>query len=399
MRIRAVIAAFFIASATAFFAPGAAHAACEPPTPTAKPAKGNYWGLQRFDLSRLPLGIDGRDTTIAVLDSGVDATHPLLAGRVLNGGDVLHNTSTKGREDCVGHGTAVASLIAGRADGDFRGIAPRAKILPVRVSERTQPDDTRAATASPTELAHAIDLAIDANVDVINMSFAITADRTKSADADLPEVRAAIARAVANDIVVVAAAGNDHPKNVSYPAGYDGVLGVGAIAPDGSRQQASMIGSFVKVTAPGENIAVAWPHNTQNVQSGTSFAAPIVSGVAALLRQAHPDWSAKQVIAQITGTADPSLGGRNSSTHGAGVINPVRALTEIVAPTSGKGFTAPALANQATDLVALAATKRADARRQLALWLAAAGAAIATAVLLAGAVLTRGTRRNWQPAD
>ncbi|MBB5871300.1 type VII secretion-associated serine protease mycosin [Allocatelliglobosispora scoriae] len=391
MTIRALMAGTFIASIAIIFAPGVARAACDPPPPTAKPTKESYWALQRFGLDRLPSGIDGRGTVVAVLDSGVEADHPLLTGRVIDGADMLHSSATRGREDCVGHGTAVASLIAGKAVGDFRGIAPGTTILPVRVSERTRADDKRAETASPQKLADAIDLAINRHVDVINMSFAITADRAEQSEADAPEVRSAIARAVAADIVIVAAVGNDHPKNVSFPAGYDGVLGVGAITGDGTRQQASMIGSFVKVTAPGENIAVAWPHGTRNVQTGTSFAAPIVAGVAALLRQAHPDWTARQVVDQITATADPSLGGRGSTTHGAGVVNPVRALTETVAV--GKPFAVPALAATAADPAAVAAAARATSRRHLALWLAAAGAALAALTLLAATIRARARPR------
>lgn len=396
MGIRGAVTVGFLAAVTIIFTPYPASAACEPQSPGAAPAKGDYWAQQRFNLGRLPAGADGAGITVAVLDSGVDAKNPLLSGRVLAGRDLLHGRSD-GQQDCVGHGTAVATLIAGHADGDFRGVAPGARILPVRVSERTRPDDTRAQTATPAELANAIDYAISAEADVINMSFAITGN--DAAETDFPAVRAAVARAVAADIVVVAAVGNEYPQRLSYPAGYPGVLGVGAVTADGKRQQASMTGSFVAIAAPGERIVTGWPGGALTVQSGTSFAAPLVSGAAALVRQAHRGWSAARVIDQLTGTADPSLGGADSGSHGAGVVNPVRALTESTATSGTRAYALPPLATPVPDGHVLAAQRRDERRRHTAWALGGVGTLIAVAVLAGGAVLGRGTRRRWRPAS
>lgn len=398
MRVRTICAVLVFGSTTLL--PSAAWSAaapgCEPSVAT-RPQAGNYWALQRFGLDRLPAGTDGTGVTVAVLDSGVDASHPVLAGRVLPGVDELRNVA-QGKQDCIGHGTAVASLIAGKVRGDFRGIAPGAKILPVRMSEKTRTDDD-AKTASPAQYAAAIDFARQNGAKVINMSFAITTDEKGDPNADLDVVRAAIARAVDADIVIVAAAGNDYPKKHSYPAEYNGVIGVGAITPDGSRQAASMTGDFVKISAPGENVAVAWPGGGFAVQSGTSFAAPMVSGAAALIRSAHPHWTAKQVLAQLTGTADPSAGGPDSPSHGAGVVNPVRAVTETVASTGDRAYAAPPLPTPSIDTVGLAAAQAADDRRRTAYALAGIGALITLVVLFGGAVLARGRGRAWRTAD
>src|SRR5262249_39071334 len=151
-----------------------------------------------YDAVRLAGIADGSGVTVAVIDSGVDAGHPQLAGVVLPGEDLLDRTGS-GRRDCVGHGTAVASIIAGAPQGGIRlGLAPGVRILPFRVSEQEIIDGH--PTGNPgtaTGLAKAIHDATDRGARVINLSLALSTDNH--------DVRTAVEYAQAHDVVLVAA--------------------------------------------------------------------------------------------------------------------------------------------------------------------------------------------------
>lgn len=350
------------------------------------------WAQQRYTPDRLAALADGRGVTVAVIDSGVDADHEQLAGRVLRGADFLD--SGAGQTDCIGHGTEVASIIVARkvSKVGFQGLAPSAKILPVRVSELRETSDGTAQgrRVSAARFAQSINWAVDHDADVINLSLVMT---------DSAEVRAAIARAVEKGIVVVAAAGNQHDKGdpTPYPAAYDGVLGVGAIAEDGTRLPQSQVGRYVDLVAPGANITAATSGGGQVPGlSGTSFAAPFASATAALLRQYYPTLSGQDIVRRMMATADPAPGGKDSTAYGAGVLNPYRALTETIA-TGNPERQAPLPAISVDPKVVAAQKARADTRR-LALRLAVGGGAVAALVVLCAVVLPRGAGRRWRPA-
>ena len=213
------------------------------------------WPQHRYDLAAVSQITDGTGVTVAVVDSGVDSTHPQLSAAVLAGADMLDRAGD-GREDCVGHGTAVASVIAARpAPGaGLRGVAPGVTIVPVRVSERLEESEAPVA-GNVADLATGIRaaLAIRPKPAVLNLSIATTGDD--------PALRTAIESAIAADIVVVAAVGNQHERGdpAPYPASYDGVIGVGAIGPDGVRVPASQVGSYVDIVAPGDGVVGAVP--------------------------------------------------------------------------------------------------------------------------------------------
>jgi type VII secretion-associated serine protease mycosin len=332
--------------------------------------------------------------TVAVIDSGVDAEHVQLDGKVVAGTDFLFEGGT-GRTDCHGHGTGVASIIAAREVDNvgFRGLAPGARILPVRVSEKQELVDGTAAgqSVSPVEFAESIDWAVEHDARVINLSVVLYQD--------VPAVRAAIARAVRADVVVVAAAGNQNEQGNPrpYPAAYEGVLGVGAIVPDGTRLPQSQTGGYVDVVAPGGDIIAAATNGGQvGGVSGTSYAAPFVSAAAALLRQYYPTLSAQGVIRRIKATADPAPGGRDSTAYGAGVLNPYRALTETV--TNSEPERAAPLPAASVDPAAVAAERQQASTQRLALWLALGGGVIAGVTVLCAVVVPRGVRRRWRPA-
>lgn len=291
------------------------------------------WSVAVAGLDRLAGIADGRGVTVAVIDSGVRPVGP-LTGRVVAGYDLI--SGSDGRTDCVGHGTAVASIIAARPQGGvgFRGLAPGATILPIRVSDAELVDGVPSGpAASAAGLATAIHEAVRRGADVLNLSLVL--------GADVPAVRHAIAHAVAAGVVVVASVGNSHtqsgPDPTPYPAAYPGVIGVGAIDPDGGRSPTSTVGPFVDVVAPGGSVTAERLPSGLTVVDGTSFAVPYVAATAALVRQALPGLTGAQVTARILATADPPADGGPPDAYGHGVVDPYRAVTASLpaGPTDG----------------------------------------------------------------
>jgi membrane-anchored mycosin MYCP len=367
-------------------APGCPAGLAPPPavSPTARP-----WPQQRYDLDRLAPVADGHGVTVAVIDSGVDATSPQLRNRVLPGADELVHGGD-GRQDCVGHGTAVASIIAaapGQGEDALRGVAPGARILPIRVTERTE-DSGAGRPGTAKDLADAVRTAVDRGARVLNISMVL--------DTDDPDVAAGIRYALAHQVVVVAAVGNGHrtdsgPDPVSYPAGYPGVIGVGAIDADGQRLAQSQVGEYVKLVAPGGAVVAATAGGVASF-SGTSFAAPFVAAAAALVLQRWPELTAEQVAARLYATADPVPDAAPSPDYGYGVVNPYRAATAV--PAGPAASTRPATAPAADTATA---TRRAGLGP--ALPLAGAGAGLLAVVLLVGLTLPNGARRRWRPGS
>jgi type VII secretion-associated serine protease mycosin len=373
------------------YAVRAAPAICSSPPASGQVHAGDPWPQQRYAVERVGVLADGLGVLVAVVDSGVDPAHPQLAAAVTEGMDFLD--SGDGRIDCHGHGTAVASLIAARATADtpFRGLAPAATILPVRISEQQIIDGRNTGRAVPPEgFAAAIRWAADAGADVMNLSVVLYRDE--------PAVRAAIAHAVESDVVVVAAAGNLHSSGdpVPYPAAYPGVLGVGAIGPDGLRVPDSQTGAYVDLTAPGSQVIAAAPRFGHAANQGTSFAAAFVAATAALVRQYYPHLDAGQVARRIVATADPAPGGPRSAGYGAGVVNPYRALAGTLAGYPARSGRPLPLA--APDPAAVAAARRTAEARSHGLRLAGAGAAVTGVVVVAALALPRAARRRWRPA-
>ncbi|MGO1050031.1 type VII secretion-associated serine protease mycosin [Crossiella sp. CA198] len=365
---------------------------CHNPTP-ARPEIGQLpWAQQVLAPDRAWPFSDGAGVTVAVVDSGVDADHPQLASKVLRGRDFYYLGGLPGNFDCVSHGTAVAGIIAaGEADRiGFRGIAPGARILPVRVSDRDLTDNGGAAAIDPVVLARGIWWAVDQGVKVLNLSV--------SGPVDNGHIRDAVAYAVSKDVLVVAAAGNQQPDSPfasrpSYPAAYPGVLGVGAIDIDGAKLPASQLGDFVDLVAPGVGVLGPTRAGGHTYFTGTSFAAPFVAGTAALVRARWPELSAAEVTRRLLATATPARGGKGSPGYGAGVVDPYRAVTDglsAVAPAP-----VPPLTHPAPDVARLSAEAWwRNAGEQAKAGAAAAVGAALLAVLIA-VVLPRGRRRRW----
>ncbi|NLU69681.1 S8 family serine peptidase [Streptomyces sp. HNM0574] len=291
----------------------------------ASPAAADYvrdkqWDLKAFDAESVWRHSTGKGVTVAVIDSGVDARHPDLAGNVLKGRDFTGSGSAT--EDSDGHGTQVAGVVAAHGHGagggsGMKGLAPEAKILPVKV------DETAVSNGD------AIRYAVDQGVDVLNLSYSTV---------ETPDEREAVTYAVTKDVVVVGEAGDGGIEEENFPASYPGVVSAGAIDKDGELETLSSYGDTV-LTAPAEDL-VSPDRTAESGYSwftGTSAAAAQVSGAAALVRAEHPDLSAGQVINRLVKTAKPPVyeDGKKAGKEaelpdkefGYGVVRPFRAVT------------------------------------------------------------------------
>lgn len=315
--------------------------------------------------------------TVAVVDSGVDARHPDLAARVLPGADFTGH-AVDGRLDVSpdSHGTAVAGIIAatGRntAGVAVTGLAPEADILPIRVAD--------GPLSSLTAVAQGIDYATTHGAQVINISLCTPLLH--------PQIRDAVAEAIRRDIVVVAAAGNDGLTSNApqYPAALPGVLAVAGSDAAGSRWPKSETGNYIGLTAPGVEIYTTGAQGSSVTRTGTSFAAPHVAALAALLRSRYPHENATQIISRMTSTADHHA---NRDTQvGYGIINAYHALT-LDAP-------APNAANPLFDAPKMAAAAQPRPHRHSPAMLFVYGGITLTAVAALGLALRRWRRRHRQ---
>ncbi|MFD4641331.1 S8 family serine peptidase [Lentzea sp. NPDC058436] len=244
----------------------------------------------------------GNGVVVGVVDTGVNDDRPALAGAVLPGAEFPELGT--GTRDRLGHGTDVAELVV--------GVAPEAKILPVKLN------------GNSVEANAAIRWAVDHGARVLNLSLGSSATGTFDES---------LRYAAEHDVVVVAAAGNAGTDTaVTAPANGFGVLAVSAVDGDGKfRPDVSVEGPEVALAAPGVEV-------TPDKRSGTSFSAAIVSGAAALVRAAHPDLTAPEVVDLLTSTAkDAGSPGRDPQ-YGHGIVDPARAVTAQPAHSSENSF-------------------------------------------------------------
>lgn len=319
-------AAAAAAGLTAAFGNVPAHAAPAPleTRPVASPepwvgdsVRAEQWHLKTLNVAGAWEYAQGAGVTVAVIDSGVDATHRDLQGQVLPGLDLV-DSEGDGDTDLVGHGTTVSALIAGRGDdtAGVVGIAPKAKILPVRVLDRENRYDDALIVAKGVRWA------VDHGARVVNLSL--------GGNGSSPALAAALDYAFARDVVVVACTGNASASTtggVWYPAREPGVLAVAGMERDGEALwQGSITGKETVVTAPATQLLGARPGGYWRVQ-GTSFAAPMVSGTAALIRSRWPTMSAGEVVNRIIRTAKDRGPAGHDAQYGYGMVDPTNALT------------------------------------------------------------------------
>ncbi|MDN5920686.1 MAG: type VII secretion-associated serine protease mycosin, partial [Pseudonocardia sp.] len=280
-----------------------------------------------------------RGQRIAVIDTGV-SRHPRLDGRLIGGGDYL--AGGDGLDDCDGHGTEVAGLLAAAPDPVTRtgsGIAPRAQVLSLRQSSSrftvTSPDGRDRPAGEIGTLAQAITRAVALRATVVNISEVVCVPDAQ-ADSTARPLRSAVHAAVGAGVVIVAAAGNVDPAGsctgapglVPMPAMFGEVVAVGAVDGEDRAAPFSMPGPWLDVAAPGVDVAslAVGGGTTGSVLNGTSYAAPVVAGVAALLRERFPSLTPGQLADRIRATARHPAAGRDERV-GHGVLDPLAALT------------------------------------------------------------------------
>ncbi|MGW4424144.1 S8 family serine peptidase [Streptosporangium sp. NPDC004631] len=292
--------------------------------------------LRTLDLPDAWRISEGRDVTVAVLDSGVDPDHRDLAGSVVEGRDFTAGANPRGVAPLRLHGTYMASLIAGHGHGPggasgVIGVAPRAKVLSVRVIlEDEEPGFREFNTAERFEnvVARGIRYAVDHGADVINMSI--------SKELATREERSAIRYAISKGVVLVAAAGNGGAGKLdstgyapySYPAAFPGVVSVAAADRRLRRASFSNWNPSVLVAAPGVDILGAGPGDEYWVGRGTSQATALVSGVAALIKAKYPKMSPALVVQALAAGATRRPRGGYDTSMGFGVVNAPRSLAE-----------------------------------------------------------------------
>ena len=238
------------------------------PVPPNDPRFAEQWALPVVGLPEAWTNLPSRNVTVAVIDSGICANHPDLQGRILPGYDFVDDDNDP--TDTFGHGCGVAGVIAANTNNGIgiAGIAPNVQIMPLRVLNEV-------GLGSYSNIANAIVYAVDNGADIINLSLA---GPTSSVI-----LEAAVSYAVDSGVVVIAAAGNFGREGAFYPAAYPSVIAVGSVDPVTLAQSSfSNFGADIDVWAPGRDILTTNMLGDYEFVSGTSFAAPIVSGITAL---------------------------------------------------------------------------------------------------------------------
>jgi subtilisin family serine protease len=266
----------------------------------------------------------GAGVTIAIIDTGVAGGVADLAGSVVGGADFSGAGAADGQRpigDNPGHGTLVASLAAGRGTGANSGVigsAPEASLLAISVGFGADSD---------AQIAEAVTWAVDNGADVINMSLTRnTLEWPESWDE-------AFLHAAEHDVIVVAAAGNrgSGTVEVGAPATMPGVLTVGGVDENGQASwDASAQGITIGVAAPSEGLVGVTPSGRYVSWAGTSGATPIVAGVVALVRAAHPELDAANVINRVVATARDAGPPGADFTYGFGYLDAAAAVSAAV---------------------------------------------------------------------
>lgn len=383
------------------------------------------WHLQRLGMDSVWKLATGKGVKVAVIDTGVSTlgsayldgprftVHDMLGGPLASDED--------GLMDCS-HGTSVVSLLAaGRgSDGaplgettNFAGIAPDVEVIAYRTlaSSGDDPNDADREAEDLSATISAVRLATAEGVDVINLSQVV-------GDNDLlDEYQAAVQAALDAGIVVVAAAGNTtaadqstegSPRGLMYPASFPGVIAVGISNEQDAGDPATYPGPTTSIGAPGKDLMALLPSRDQQAEvsnqsftlraTGTSFAAPIVSGVVALMIEYERDVNGRrltpeEVLQRLVETADPPASRVPDPFIGHGIINPLRALTGL---TPGAASTTSPTPTPST--VAPVVTQPADPRLPLAGLAVGIGAVFLVGLgLVAAIAIPAATRADRRP--
>ena len=266
----------------------------------------------KFGLPLNDFSLSGKDILIGVIDTAIDPQHPDLKGAVLDSFDALPEQPVSNRS----HGTAVAGLIAGRSM--IRGIAPKARLLIARAFDDGGKADNAKASATSYQLLEALDWTVTKGARIINMSFTGPRDMLMSK---------ALRAAASKNVLLIAAAGNNGPNApAAYPAAEQSVLAVTAIDINSKVYAQANSGEYVFVAAPGVDVLAAAPDKGIDLVTGTSFAAPFLSGLAALMLEQNADMTPRQFAKRVEETSlDLGEPGRDKI-FGVGLADLGRAL-------------------------------------------------------------------------
>jgi len=273
-------------------------------------------------IARNRYNVTGEGLTVAVLDSGVNESHPDINGSEIAEKDFTGEETTV---DLARHGTAVAGLITGdgtASNDTYVGVAPNTNIVDARVLDRF-------GDGSVANVIAGFEYALERDVDAISMSLGHPATSTRQNDL----FRESIAKASQQDVLVVTSSGKQPGYgSITSPGTLGEVLTVGSSI--GDKQLAQYTpqgptphGKYVKpnVVAPGSSVRAPGTDGGYRTSKGTSFATPLVTGTGVLVRQAHPGWSDERIKHAITSTADP-FSGADVYTQGAGIVNASAAI-------------------------------------------------------------------------
>ncbi|MBK1787792.1 S8 family serine peptidase [Prauserella cavernicola] len=346
---------------------------CTPPSQTA--INEMSWAQERMGADRTWPLTKG-DVIVGVVDTGVSADAPTLRGAVLPGTDLAGGP---GNGDCFGRGTFIASLIAARPSGTpdvpFSGVAPEARIFPVRVND--DPPKILDHAGLAVDIGRGIRAAVDGGARVVAVGLVATLD--------MPELRAAVAYAQQRDVVVVGAASVQKKGQLAFPARIPGVVSVAPLGQDGPVGQPTY-GADPTLAAPSEDLVGVAPQGEgHRVASSEELAVGYVAGAAALVRAYYPAMSATEVVERLQNGADQPSTALPNELIGYGVVNPFSAVTTI--PNTDAPGTAPP-----EDLSVPKPETPDPEPANRALWLA--GGVTAAALLLAGPTIAAAARRR-----
>ncbi|WP_244854835.1 S8 family peptidase [Lysinibacillus parviboronicapiens] len=278
------------------------------------PKKKDMYHLNLLQMDKALELAGNNEVKVAVIDSGVDFKHPDLKSQVLPPYNAAAPANTYSPS---GHGTHVAGIIGAAKDNGIggHGINPNAKILPIDVFNGEE-------DAYDFVIAQGILYAIEQGADVINLSLGLPVDSTL--------LKEAVQKAIDKGITIVAAAGNESTDNYSFPASYEGVIGVGSTNNRNELSYYSNYGPSVDIVAPGEDVYSTFydekKRSSFKVDSGTSMASPVVAGIASLLKSKYPNLKPHEIEAILEMTAK-DLGKKGYDlTFGHGLVDSVKAL-------------------------------------------------------------------------
>jgi type VII secretion-associated serine protease mycosin len=386
-----------------------------PSVAAADDVQSQQWYLDAMNAQRLWKVSTGKGISVAVVDTGVNPDTSSLKGQVLPGVDVTRAAGDE-TDDYLSHGTSMAELIAGTGKGGgLKGVAPGAKIIPIRTALTGIDKKTEKQGGT---LVEAIRAAADSDAKIISMSF--------TGDFPVDGGLEAVQYAESKGKLLIAGVGNDGDgdKNyIGYPAKYPGVVGVSAINENGEVAKFSESGAYVDLASPGVDVPT-WCDKTFKAycpqSNGTSQATAITSGAAALIWSAHPKWTANQVLRVMIDTAGRDWPKNTPSRYlGYGTIRPAQVLLKgkgdpgaaDIDPVSNKktpGLTTGTAASPSASASAStssrapnstsggqtsAAASTSDSSGNTTLWIAL-GAAAAVVVLGGGAFAVARSRRG-----